>query len=780
MIFSLLFFVCCALAGVLPAVWADLRGRSIARAFAAGGPVGAPAEVSARPAAAGAAGPVRGDLWMTARTTDPVYFVSGTAVVPLSRHGRVRDVVRERARGFRLSAFVGRDTVVYEEPCTGHTWSITVDATVTAVLRSALVPPGAALGAGEPDAAETCAPATDAFRMPLARRVRIPGFAALLLTGALALTLFGVHTFGLGREVTATVTGVRDGQCGVVWQDPWDTSRTQHARVDCYGGEKAGEALRIGARPWPARGEAADLEDSRFMLVLGVSVAGLASLAGIGSASLRSARGLRVLRRCARTGTKGTVPGSVVVPWWSWAAAVTGLAALGLVTLAYGFGRPVRAEVLRTTEYGTCGVAWADPWNGARETAEVDCDGVPRGDLLEISALPWPLRGEAFDRDLTPLGLGGLVAAGAGATLLGTCLHSRRSRRGTALVAVAVAAAPAGATPGAPRALPRGGGDRVHPGDVLTRTHLTAVSRLLLGRETPAPGRRRPEPDPRSGPWWRSPALRRLTFVSGVSWGALVVLAVAVLWSGRWWVTALQLTTEPPRTAVAKVEYLQEELPLEPWLLPGEAEMSFVTEDGRRVVTDIVHGRPAPSEGDTVGIEYAPGHPSAARIPGDPGFARGLWGSGVVAALALTRLVWCAVSTGRVLRRLLRAARLGTARSFDYLLLAGGAEPATEGPLLVLFAPGSQRPEALTDVVPEAVLLPAEGTLELRSAPGDDGAAVAWIQGEPVWPTSPLTVLSEDGAEDAFRAYVTELVPPDVVLDVATAPDPRPGSSSGG
>ncbi len=227
----------------------------------------------------------------------------------------------------------------------------------------------------------------------------------------------------------------------------------------------------------------------------------------------------------------------------------------------------------------------------------------------------------------------------------------------------------------------------------------------------------------------------------------MVVLFVAAVWSGWWWVTALRLATDRPQTAIATVEYLHEEFPLEPWLLPGALEMSFVTTDGRRVVTDILHGDPAPAEGDTVGIEYAAGHPSAAAIPGDPGLERGLWVSGAVAALALTRLVWCGVTTGRILRRLLRAARRGQTRPFDYLLLPGGEEPGTEAPMLVLFEPGAQRPTSVMDVVPSAVLLPPEGSLELRSVPQDPVAAVAWIGEEPVWPTSPLTVLDEDGGE---------------------------------
>ncbi|MBG0852755.1 hypothetical protein I2W78_13120 [Streptomyces spinoverrucosus] len=710
---------------------------------------------------------------MTPHAAEPVFFVSETAVLAVPRHGRIRDVVPQRQGGFRRSSFVERDMLVYEEPGSGRTLLITVDRPVTALLREALVPPEAESRAKEGPAAQSCERAADAFRMPLAHRIRMPGFAALLLTGALSLTLFGVHTFGLGREVTATVTHVEGDSCRITWQDPWDSSRTQRARVDCYQGEKPGDLLRISARPWPVRGEAADLEDSRFMMAFGVTVSGLAALVGIASASVSGARRLRLLRRhvCGGEAALRHV-GRVMVPWWSWAAMTLGLAGLGLVTLAYGFGQPVHAEVTGTTEYDTCAVAWADPWDGTPLTAEVDCDGVAAGDLLEVSVLPWPLRGEAFDRDFTPVGLGFVTAFGAGVALLGVGLHSRRSRRGRALVSTAATSAGAAAAPSPAPLRKDPAGDSADTGDILDRSHLTEVSRLLLARDVlgAGPKRRRPEPDPRSGPWWRSPALRRITLASGIAWGALIVLGVTALWSGWWWMTAFRITTDRPQTAIATVEYRHDEFPLEPWLLPGAAEMSFLTADGRRIVTDIVHADPAPAEGDTVGIEYAAGHPSVAWIPGDPGFRRGLWVSGAVAALALARLVWCVVATGRILRRLLRAARRGQVRSLDYLLLPGGEEPATEAPMLVLFEPGAQRPTAVMDVVPGAILLPPEGTLELRSVPQDPSAAVAWIGGEPVWPTSPLTALAEDDEEDSFRQYVTDLVPSGVALDAPPTP----------
>ncbi|MFB7029515.1 MULTISPECIES: hypothetical protein [unclassified Streptomyces] len=712
---------------------------------------------------------MRGDLWLPGRAGLPVHFVSEDfAVLAVPRGGRVKDVVPLGTGGFRRQSFVRRGAVVYEVPGTGDALTIIVDRPAVEVVTGALTGRD---GTGK----------GDGLRVARWHRVRVPHLAALLLGGAFVLGLVGVHTFGLGREVTAEVTGARDGMCRVVWQDPWDPSLTRHARVDCYEGEKAGDALRISARPWPARGEAADL-DVLHLTVFGASALGLAGAAGVLAASRTGARRLRLLREHLRHGG-GPAPARparrVAVPWWSWAAGALGLAGLGLMTLAYGFGQPVRAEVTATTAYG-CAVAWADPWDGSRYTAEVDCDGVSRGDVLEISALPWPLRGEAFDRDFTPVALGILTAVVLGAALLGAVLRSRRARRARPLVPVSVFRG--GDEGGAGDGAEVGDGtevgdvivaDTADTADVLDRSRLAAVARLLHERKDLGGGGKelRPEPDPGTGPWWRSPVLRRIVLASGVAWGALIALAAAVLWSGWWWGTAYQQATGRTERATATVQYLHEEFALEPWLLPGAVEVRFDVPDGRRIVTDVQYGGSAPAEGTTVEVEYAVDGPSAARIAGDPGLGRGLWVSGAVVVVALARLVWCAVSTGRVLRRLLRAVRQGRGRDFDYLLLPpSGEEPGDTTFLLVLFEPGAERPTAVMDTLPAAASLPPEGTLEMRSLPEDPAFAVAWTGGRPVWPGGPLVLLAENGdEEESLRRYVTDLVPSGVVLDVPSA-----------
>ncbi|MFF6834778.1 hypothetical protein ACFY84_23345 [Streptomyces sp. NPDC012438] len=748
----LLVLVCGLLAGGLPVLRAAVRTRALRRAVLGGRAVGVPAEVSWR--SDGDAPAVRGDLWLPGGAGLPAHFVSeDLAVLAVPRGGRVKDVVPLGTGGLRRRSFARRGAVVYEVPGTGDALTITVDRPAVEVVTEALAGRG---GTGR----------GDGLRVARWHRVRVPSLAALLLGGAFVLGVVCVHTFGLGREVTAEVTGARDGMCRVVWQDPWDPSLTRHARVDCYEGEKAGDPLRISARPWPVRGDAADL-DALHLTAFGAAALGLAGAAGVLAASWTGARRLRLLRKHLRRGG-GSAPGRparrTVVPWWSWAAGALGLAGLGLLALAHVFGQPVRAEVTAVTDYG-CAVAWADPWDGSRHTAEVDCAGASRGDALEISALPWPLRGEAFDRDFTPVALGILTAVVLGAALLGAVLRSRRARRSRPLAPTTV---PPGRDEGGAAVV-----DAAGTGDVLDRPRLAAVARLLHEREALGGGGRelRPEPDPVTGPWWRSPVLRRIVLASGVSRGSLVALAVVALWSGWWWGTAYQQATGRTERATATVQYLHEEFPLEPWLLPGAVEVRFDAPDGRRVVTDVEYGGSAPAEGETVEVEYAVDRPSAARIAGDPGLGRGLWASGAVVVVALVRLVWCAVSTGRVLRRLLRAARHGRGRDFDYLLLPpSGEEPEDTTFLLVLFDPGAERPVAVMDTVPAAASLPPEGTLEMRSLPEEPAFAVAWTGGRPVWPGGPLVLLAEDGDEEEFlRRYVTDLVPPGVVLDVPSA-----------
>lgn len=312
--------------------------------------------------------------------------------------------------------------------------------------------------------------------------------------------------------------------------------------------------------------------------------------------------------------------------------------------------------------------------------------------------------------------------------------------------------------------------------DVLDRAHLAAVSRLLASRLTrPAATRPGPrEPDIRATGWWRSPRLRWLVLSSGVSWGGLIVLAITVGLSGWWWVTALRLWGSETATARATVALRYDDVPLTPWLVPGDAEVSFRTADGRKVTTDLAYGdEPDPSEGDRLTVEYAVESPSAARLPGDPGLDRGLWISGGVAAATVISVAWCGVSTARGMRHVLAAARGTETRTVGYLLLPDPEDAAVAPPQLVFFVEGENRPFALLEAVPGRSRsrlvdwLPLEGTTELRSVPGEPERVVPWVDGRPVWPLSPLFDLSDPEEERDFREYVEELTPPWIELPVS-------------
>jgi hypothetical protein len=654
-----------------------------------------------------------------------------------------------RAGGGPLRA--DRATVVYETPDGAGTVRIVVPGRWLDILVAELTArPGP----------ERASP--EAFRVPWRRLPRVPGAAAAALGLAAVLGVFGLHTFVLGQEVTAEVTDRRDGVCSVRWQDPWDGG-ARTAGIDCYGGERTGDPLRIAARPWPLRGEAADLEDSPFMLVAALTVTGAAGLVGTASASLGGAARLRRLRRHLRDGgspePSALRRAAAAVPWWSAAAGALGLAGAGLLVCAYGVGETVRATVTGTGEYA-CRVAWADPWDGTRRTAEVDCDDeeVEKGRSLAISAAAWPLRGEAFDREATPWLLGGatvvcagLAAAGiAGRALSGRGLTTRVRRR-----------------PG-PAPVPLEEGPRTaagRPDDVLDYGHLAALARLLRSRlDTPA--RTAPhEPDVRAAAWWRSPRLRGTALATGVSWTGLLLLAATAAFSAWWWISAVRLWGAETATARATVEHRYEDAPLGPWLVPGDAEITFRTADGRTVTTDVAHGDPGPREGDGITVEYAVDSPSAARVAGDEGLGQGLVLSGTVAALVLVRCTWCAVRTARRLRRLLRAARGSGTRTARYLVLPDADAPRTT-PQMVFFDPDGRRPFALLEAdqgprrAPTAARLPTGGTAELRFAPEEPDTVVPWIGGRPVWPCSPLFDLSDPEEERDFREYVAELVPP--------------------
>jgi hypothetical protein len=797
----LVFAVCGVLSGALAAAWLNWRDRPLARGPGAGEAIGIRAWL-------GGDGthwptrPVKGDLWIPGGGDGPLYFVTGVRTpLVVARGGRLLDAAPRPPRAFAQGPFTGPESdVAYEPPgngggplllrvpenalpvlvtaLTGARWG--QDTPATGVVPTAPLPSGPLPSGLVPTGAVPTGsvPAHDAFRVSPHRRVRVPRAAALALMTALALGLFGLHTFVLGEQVTAEITGKRDGVCSVRWQDPWGGG-PQNAGVDCYGGERAGDPMRISARPWPLRGEAADLHDSPFVLLLGLTVTGAAGLLGTVAASAGDAVRRRALLRYLRDAETGRGPQSrepsvarravELVPWWAGAAGALGLAGVGLLLCAYGLGTTVRATVTGTEEY-TCEVTWTDPWDGTRQSAGVDCEDqdTEAGQSVEITALPWPLRGEAFDREFTPWALGvgtavSLTTAGAGVTV--RALSHRRRDAGTGAETTALSVRLGKTSAQSPEA-----SAPARPDDVLDRAHLTAVAELLGSRVTKPQHCAPFEPDIRAVAWWRSPRLRHLALSSGISWGGLLALCLTVVLSNWWWVTAVRLWDAGTATARATVEYRYDDFPVSPWLVPGDAEITFRTADGRKVTTDIVHSRSGLREGDKATVEYAVDAPSAARVTGDPGQTRGLLLSGGAAALALTRCAWCAVTTTRHTRRMLAAARGAETKRVEYVLLADPEDPTSSPPQLVCFDVGRDRPFGLLELDagargrPLVTWLPGEGTAELRSVPGDPDAVVPWIGGRPVWPWSPLFDLSDPDEAEDFREYVDMLAPPWIAL----------------
>ncbi|MFV0131973.1 hypothetical protein ACLGIH_01660 [Streptomyces sp. HMX87] len=798
MVGFLVFAVCGLLSGALVAVWANWRERPLERWPGAGEAIGIRAWLEGDGERWR-----RGDLWLPGGGAGPLYFVEGGRTpLAVARGGRLLDAAPRPPGTFSQGPFATAESVVTYEPPdrAGGRLRLRVPENALAVVIGALTVTRPGRDTAETGAVPTASlpsgpvpsgplpsepvptgsvPAHAAFRVPPRRRVRVPRAAALALMAALGLGLFGLHTFVLGEHVTAEITGKRDGVCSVRWQDPWNGG-TQDAGVDCHGGERAGDPMRISARPWPLRGEAADLHDSPFVLVLALTATAAAGLLGAVAASVGDAVRLRALLRYLRDAGTGKDPESrkpsaarravELVPWWAAVAGALGLAGAGLLLCAYGLGTTVRATVTGTEEY-TCEVTWPDPWDGTRQSAGVDCEDQETevGRSVEIAAPAWPLRGEAFDREATPwvLGVGTAVSlATAGA---GVAVRSLSRRRRDAGGGAKVTAVPA--EPGTAPAESSGTGVPARPDDVLDRAHLTAVAELLGSRVTqprrPAPS----EPDIRAVTWWRSPRLRRLALRSGISWGGLVVLCLTAVLSTWWWVTAVRLWDDAgTATARATVEYRYDDFPVSPWLVPADAEISFRTADGREITTDVAYSRSGLRDGDKVTVEYAVDAPSAARIPGDPGQTRGLLLSGGAAALALIRGVWCAVTTARHVRRMLAAARGAGTRTVEYVLLADPEAPTSAPPQLVCFDEGRGRPFGLLELDagargrPLVSWLPREGTAGLRSVPGDPQTVVPWIGGRPVWPCSPLFDLSDPDEAADFQEYVNMLAPPWIAL----------------
>ncbi|MFF5455668.1 hypothetical protein ACFY40_31225 [Streptomyces sp. NPDC012950] len=251
----------------------------------------------------------------------------------------------------------------------------------------------------------------------------------------------------------------------------------------------------------------------------------------------------------------------------------------------------------------------------------------------------------------------------------------------------------------------------------------------------------------------------------------MIPLAVIAGWSGDRWLTTARLAMDTPVPAIAEVEQFYDELPLGPWLLTAQGRVGSTTADGRKAATDIAVPDPAPAGDDTLGIECAAEKPSAVRIPGDPGLPRGPWVSGTATLPALGRPAWCAVATCRTLRQVLCAARSPHSRPLDHLVLPDGEEPASEPSMLLLLAPGADRPTALAYVRPGAPRVPVQGVDHLHEVPGNPWV-VADVDDCPVRPFGPLIDPADKEEAEGLREYVAHLLPPGVRLTDPAAGEP--------
>ncbi|MCZ4103122.1 MULTISPECIES: hypothetical protein [Streptomyces] len=236
-----------------------------------------------------------------------------------------------------------------------------------------------------------------------------------------------------------------------------------------------------------------------------------------GSLRVETARGdSRALRAALQAPPTGRpAPRALPARLPVWCAVLAVLALLGAVPVASiaVFGKQVTAHVTSNTGDDYCGVGWADPWDGSRRDAEVDCiradDGhYRRGDTIDVIALPRPLRGNAFDTDSLPI-LGVLCAAELLVSALGFGLSqlrwSRHWRPSEAVPATVT-------TPEQP--------ERPSTDPVLS---LARPLDRLLARRLHLP------PDFHDSPWWRVSVLRKLAVRDGVSFGGLTLLGLALV-----------------------------------------------------------------------------------------------------------------------------------------------------------------------------------------------------------------------------------------------------------
>lgn len=295
-----------------------------------------------------------------------------------------------------------------------------------------------------------------------------------------------------------------------------------------------------------------------------------------GSLRVETARGdSRALRAALQAPPTGRpVPRALPARLPVWCAVLAALALLGAVpvTSIAVFGRQVTAHVTANTGDDYCGVSWADPWDGSRRIAEVDCIRTDdrhyrRGDTLDVIALPRPLRGNAFDTDSLPI-LGVLCGAELLVSALGFGLAHLRWRRHWQPSEAIPATVTVPEAPARPSADP-----------VLS---LARPLDRLLARRLRLP------PDFHDSPWWRVSVLRKLAIRDGISFGGLTLLGVALALLHDLW------AHDPAATAWIALAVLT--------ALVAAGRVAYRAVDATRVVRALLR---AVRSGDPQEIRYA-------------------------------------------------------------------------------------------------------------------------------------------------------------------------------
>jgi hypothetical protein len=438
------------------------------------------------------------------------------------------------------------------------------------------------------------------------------------------------------------------------------------------------------------------------------------------SGTTATSAGLRVWTVGIVIGTMLSVL-SLVIAWWAIVASV-----------------PVSATVVgRTTS--ACVVEWLDPGTGRTEQDTADCDSDARnGDVLDLHATAWPIRGYTMADSFRYGAFGGLALIVCGCTAF-ALVRRRRAAARVARLAPASHHAPRGpVVVETPDIRPLEASELSW--DAMTemvRTRADAERWSTLGDPRDAP------PIPQfTGrfPWWTVRPVRRSLLVpfAGMLTAALALVAT-VLYAAPWAARSAALRGDTVvRSATVSDVPADQLLPF----LPSEITVEVDTGSGTREAS-VTWSGPPPAAGTTISVETAVDDASQARSVDHDGLAL-MTVLGAVATLALSAMLGVGVLRRR--RQVLTTAsalRAGTT-PVRYVLLIDPAEV-----VFVLLSPGDGPPQVVPSLAMVAIgapigVVPAAGT---AIAHGELRAGERVVSETPqgaVWPFSALMDVDDE------------------------------------